>query len=278
MHIVSTILFCLCIILGIILFLLIVFSIIPLTYVFDISYDNKVFDLKFKFWFFVFELKIKIGTPLYYRAQIMHKVIADSTDKKVESYANENDTSISDTDFISDKSIASSVTIDRHATKEILKRAEEYNAELNKENKVDDSNEQKGFIKEKYEQIISFIDSFKELLPKNIIYVAKLIAKEWCEYYKNLLPKKITTNTEFGFDDPYSVGLVLSIISPFYALYGSDIKVKPHFDKNIFKSSTKIIGRPQIIFIIIPVIHLLLDKKFREVMFKGKDTKQDIDL
>lgn len=271
MQIVFTILLYALIVLLALLLVLLVFCIVPLRYIFDISYKENTFNLKFKFCIIKFELCIELGTPLRYKAQIMHKIIADSENKK--NNEKSKDSSIAETDFIEDKDLESSVTIEKTVTKEILKRAEEYNKEISADDNKDKKIKGIDDIKNK---IFSFIDSFKNILPKSIIDVAKLITREWCKYYKNLMPKKVTTNTEFGIDDPYSVGLILGFISPLYAVYGNSIKVVPHFDKNMLDLDVKIIGRPQIIFIAIPVINLLFDKRFREVFFKGKDTKKDI--
>lgn len=79
---------------------------------------------------------------------------------------------------------------------------------------------------------------------------------------------KIYTDLIIGIDDPYIMGQILSALSILYVYNGDNIKILPHFDKNIFNGNIKIIGKIYLIQIVVFVLRLLFHKGFKKLIKK----------
>lgn len=252
-----------------IIFIVIVFILVPLTYRFNMSFKNKEFKVELKYSILSFDAFVDFSNlkSLRYKATVFGKTIADSTVKK-ETKKKINGKNIGDTDFIENKDLENEINADDKVFLDLFKRSKTYSKELKKKEKAfkkfDKDEKERKTIKE---NIDAFIDNFKSKLPINMIDVAKLIAHEAVDFFRYIAPKKVKIKMDVGFDDPYNTGLFLAILSPLYALYGDTINVKPEFDKKKLEGELIASGRPQIIFMALPAVRLLLNKRFRDIIW-----------
>lgn len=83
--------------------------------------------------------------------------------------------------------------------------------------------------------------------------------------FKHIKPKKLKSSLIFGTGDPCSTGQILGLFGIVYSFYGNDIKITPDFENKVFEGSHYARGRIRIWTILIIVIKLLLDKRFKEL-------------
>jgi hypothetical protein len=136
-------------------------------------------------------------------------------------------------------------------------------------------------------RIISFIqkikDKLKELIQKfintknkfNLIhtFIKDDINKEGFRFtygtlknlIKHVLPRKVKSRLIFGTGDPCSTGQALGVFGILYSIYGDSLQITPDFENKVFKGNHYVRGRIRIWTILIIVIKLLLDKRFKEL-------------
>ena len=123
-------------------------------------------------------------------------------------------------------------------------------------------------IKNRVHLIISFVreEVNKEAFRISFASLFKLI--------KHILPTKIRSNLIFGTGDPCSTGQILGILSIIYSFYGDKIKITPDFENKVLKGSHYAKGRIRLWTILIIVIKLLLDKRFKEFKMNYQQLKE----
>lgn len=97
---------------------------------------------------------------------------------------------------------------------------------------------------------------------------AKFILLRVKELIKLIRPKKYKIDLHFGFEDPATTGKVLMYLSVIYGLTGLDMKINSEFEEEIKEGEIVLKGSLQLFFVLIIAIKLLLNKKFKELVFK----------
>lgn len=82
---------------------------------------------------------------------------------------------------------------------------------------------------------------------------------------KHILPTKLRSRLVFGTGDPCSTGQALGVISILYSFYGDKIVVIPDFEKKRFEGEHYARGRIRLVTVLIIVIKLILDKRFKQL-------------
>lgn len=96
----------------------------------------------------------------------------------------------------------------------------------------------------------------------------RLLLRQLKALVRHILPKKVSGEVRFGFDDPYTTGQILTYISPFYGLYADHLKVIPVFGESVMEGEGRIKGRIRIGTLIVIVVRMLFDKNFRTLLKK----------
>ncbi len=82
---------------------------------------------------------------------------------------------------------------------------------------------------------------------------------------KHILPTKLRSKVIFGTGDPCSTGQALGAMSILYSFYGDKIQIIPDFEHNIFEGKHFARGRIRLVTILIIVVKLILDKRFKQL-------------
>lgn len=151
-------------------------------------------------------------------------------------------------------------------------------------------------IHEKYIGILHFLNSIKEKIRRkisdllNIKHKIRLlrdfISDELNQeafhltygsikrLLKHILPTKLRADIIFGTGDPCSTGKALGAAAALYGFYGEHVKITPDFNNSVFEGNLYVRGRIRLITILIIVIKLLLDKKFKRLIRNVKILKE----
>ncbi|MDI9508814.1 MAG: DUF2953 domain-containing protein [Clostridiales bacterium] len=89
--------------------------------------------------------------------------------------------------------------------------------------------------------------------------------KSLIKLLKHLLPRKLESNLIFGTGDPCSTGQALGGFALLYSFYGDKLQITPDFENKVFKGKHYARGRIRIWTLLIIIIKLLLDKRFKEL-------------
>lgn len=124
-------------------------------------------------------------------------------------------------------------------------------------------------VKGAKEKLFKKIDHIKELVTdeENKEFLAFIIQR-LKELLKLLKPKKYKIDLHFGFEDPSTTGKILMYLSVLYGLTGLDMKINPDFEEEVKEGEILLKGNFQLIFLVIIVVKLFLNKKFKELVFK----------
>ncbi|WP_027430799.1 DUF2953 domain-containing protein [Lachnospira multipara] len=124
-------------------------------------------------------------------------------------------------------------------------------------------------VKGAKEKLFKKINHIKELVTdeENKAFLAFLIQR-LKELLKLLKPKKYKIDLHFGFEDPSTTGKILMYLSVIYGLTGLDMKINPDFEEEVKEGKILLKGNFQLIFLVIIVVKLFLNKKFKELVFK----------
>ena len=82
---------------------------------------------------------------------------------------------------------------------------------------------------------------------------------------KHILPTKLRSRIIFGTGDPCSTGQALGIMGILYGFYGDKVQIIPDFENTIFEGKLYARGRIRLITLLIIVIKLILDKRFKKL-------------
>ncbi len=124
-------------------------------------------------------------------------------------------------------------------------------------------------VKGAKEKLFKKINHIKELVTdeENKAFLAFIIQR-LKELLKLLKPNKYKIDLHFGFEDPSTTGKILMYLSVLYGLTGLDMKINPDFEEEVKEGEILLKGSFQLIFLVIIVVKLFLNKKFKELVFK----------
>lgn len=91
---------------------------------------------------------------------------------------------------------------------------------------------------------------------------------------KHLLPTQIKSRLVFGTGDPCSTGQALGVLGMFYGLYRDKVVIIPDFEKKRLEGEHRARGRIRLITILIIVIKLMFDKRFKQLRNSFKILKE----
>ena len=91
---------------------------------------------------------------------------------------------------------------------------------------------------------------------------------------RHVLPRKLRSRVVFGTGDPCSTGQALGVFSMLYGIYGDSIQITPDFEHKVFEGNHYARGRIRMGTLLIIVIKLLLDKKFKQLKRNFKILKE----
>ncbi len=93
----------------------------------------------------------------------------------------------------------------------------------------------------------------------------KVTFKSLKKILKHMLPKELRSTVRFGTGDPCSTGQALGALGILYSFYGDKIQITPDFEEKVLEGRHYARGRIRLITILIIVIKLLLDKRFKQL-------------
>ena len=114
-------------------------------------------------------------------------------------------------------------------------------------------------IRAKLQLIIEF---FRDGMNKEGIHLTFSSLKR---LLKHVLPTKLQSKLIFGTGDPCSTGQALGAISILYSFYGDKLQITPDFEREIFEGKHFAKGRIRLITILIIVVKLIFDKRFKQL-------------
>jgi hypothetical protein len=82
---------------------------------------------------------------------------------------------------------------------------------------------------------------------------------------KHILPTKLKSKLIFGTGDPCTTGQVLGLMGILYSFYGDKIQIIPDFENSRFEGKHDARGRIRLITVLIIVIKLIFDKRFKQL-------------
>lgn len=82
---------------------------------------------------------------------------------------------------------------------------------------------------------------------------------------KHILPTKLKASLNYGTGDPCSTGQILGVLGILYSFYGDKVQVTPDFENRTLEGWLDARGRIRLITILIIVIKLILDRRFKQL-------------
>lgn len=273
------------IVILVIIILIVLLFVIPFRYLISLSYGDNEISFDFKYSIVTFNAFIALKSKVKYYLKILGITIFDSDDKKkdagkgksddkkknkkVKADINETLTTtkrLTDTDFMRDKSIDEEVRASNEDAKELLKSAKKFEKKQLEEIIKSGEIGNKG-LKTKVD---SFIDGLQNIIPPDMKYVLKKVSDEVFKLLKKLSPSDVDVDISYGSSDPYMLGIGFAVLAPIISLTGGDINAKPKFGSDEIEAKIELARRVPLIAIVMPVVRLLLDKKFRNIVFSKK--------
>jgi hypothetical protein len=127
--------------------------------------------------------------------------------------------------------------------------------------------------KAKLIRIFTTISSFRFKLDLILGFLRDEINKEGMhltfaslkKLLKHILPTRLKSKIIFGTGDPCSTGQALGAMSILYSFYGDKISITPDFEHSIFEGKHLAKGRIRLVTILIIVVKLIYDKRFKQL-------------
>lgn len=98
-------------------------------------------------------------------------------------------------------------------------------------------------------------------------------------FLKTWMPRKAEGYLEYGFDDPYYTGKLLSYLALFYPFFGKWLRIVPDFEKTALKGHVYVKGHLRMCHLAAAAIRLVADKNIRstakEVLHLVKGKKKE---
>lgn len=91
----------------------------------------------------------------------------------------------------------------------------------------------------------------------------RLILRQIKALVRHILPRKVSADVVFGFDDPAVTGQVLSLCTFLYVWYGDSLRITPVFDEKVLEADVDAKGRIRFGTMAALGIRILLNKNFR---------------
>lgn len=137
-------------------------------------------------------------------------------------------------------------------------------------------NKIKSFFRKIMDKIRAIFESIAEIKRKGgliLDFIRDEINKEGFhltygsirKFLKHILPRKLKANIIYGTGDPCSTGQILGALSILYSIYGDKLTIIPDFENQRFEGNAMARGRIRLVTILIIVIKLILDKRFRQL-------------
>lgn len=123
-------------------------------------------------------------------------------------------------------------------------------------------------IKNKVDLILDFIRD--DINKEGFLYTYGSLKK----LIKHILPRRVKSRLIFGTGDPCSTGKALGVFGLLYSIYGDNLQITPDFENKVFEGRHYAKGRIRIWTILIIVIKLLLDKRFKELKMNYQILKE----
>ena len=265
MMILKTILFIIGIVLLVIIILVLLLLILPFKYKLELYNENgENYGLSLKYFIIKLKAELKFKPKFSFKLILMNKALVDTTVKKEKKKKD----SIEDTDFIKHKGLENEIDVSKREVKKLFISAK------NAEHKIKVNNKEKHKLinKDKNELLKksnSLIDKFKNLLPKDLIYVIKRIVAEGINVLDKIKPNTCKIDIKYSDKDPYASGMMMAVAAPLYAMIGDKLKLNQN-DKDYDTYRLIYTGRLVLITLFGPILSLLFDKKVRAFIFKKK--------
>jgi len=93
---------------------------------------------------------------------------------------------------------------------------------------------------------------------------------------KHVFPGKISGYVRFGTGDPCSTGQILGLLAAFYGYYGRTLTIQPDFLEKCLETEVKIKGKIRIFTLLMVILCLWFDKKFKLLIANFKKLKAEI--
>lgn len=114
-------------------------------------------------------------------------------------------------------------------------------------------------LKNKFNLILDFM---KDELNKEGFQITYSSFKK---LLKHILPTKLQSKIVFGTGDPCSTGQALGVMSIVYSYYGDKVRIIPDFENKILEGKHEARGRIRLVTLLMIVIKLILDKRFKQL-------------
>ena len=102
----------------------------------------------------------------------------------------------------------------------------------------------------------------------------KKIVSSFLEILKKIKPK-VTASVHFGFEDPYKMGKILSVLGILYPIYAKNTDIYPEFDNGDFYYGTVLVkGKIRIFTLLLICFKLYRDKNFKYLYNNYKEIKK----
>ena len=122
---------------------------------------------------------------------------------------------------------------------------------------------------EKIEQLKKEFDFYKTLWDEKECKPAiKHVLKELWYLLKKIKPSKIEGNVIFGTGDPASTGQAVGAIAALYGIFPEKMHITPDFEEKKYEGTIRAKGKIRLIWVVIIVVKLIIDKNFRYVVKK----------
>lgn len=261
------ILFIVGIIILVIAVLLIFLLVVPFRYIINLSYGDDEISFDFKYSVITFNAFVAFKSNVKYYLKILGMTIFDSDSKKKENGKDKNvQKKFVDTEFMRDKSINEEMRASNEDAHELLKSAKKF-----EKKQLEDVIKSGAIEKDEYKsKVDSFIDRLHNIIPSDMKYVLKKVSDEVFKLLKKLAPADVDIDVSYGSNDPYMVGLSYAIFAPLISITGSDISATPKFGSDEISVYIELVRRVPLITIVIPVVRLLIDKRFRNIVFSKR--------
>lgn len=143
----------------------------------------------------------------------------------------------------------------------------------------------KKVLKDIKDKIVSFFKKIFDIKRKSILLVGfirdeinkkgfKVIYESLKGILKHLMPTDLELELLFGTGDPCTTGQTLGMLSILYSLYGDHIEIRADFEQKIIEGRLDVKGRIRLVRLIIIVIKLISNKRFKELNNNFKTLKE----
>lgn len=116
-------------------------------------------------------------------------------------------------------------------------------------------------------KIQGYLDFYREEETQHAVCIVKRQIKK---ILRHILPRKFQGMIVFGLEDPALTGQILGMLSLGIPFYQEHLKIYPVFQEKVLEFEVSGRGYLRPISIVWPAIYILLDKKVRNVIKKGR--------